>query len=252
MRRRDNRTVVHPSSFRPFHEMLDRYTYVSVRYKLATQSAFIKSLDSYPRPWTSASWGRTNRALSSKDLVGDASHSDHIKQDVLEREITAAGSSLAEWHAYLCTPFTGENEDWGTELAMRRARQVIAKQFAATASEELAKCYKECATQRNRDSKETRRQERLTIFILLLFISFPFWPRIKEGFTPVDTLTEQIYQHSRYGFNGAICRDGWTSHSQSRGTCSHHGGVSYYFSENDYRMTREQARSEAHKRSWLD
>ncbi len=24
---------------------------------------------------------------------------------------------------------------------------------------------------------------------------------------------------------GAICRDGWRSHSTGRGTCSHHGGV---------------------------
>ena len=24
---------------------------------------------------------------------------------------------------------------------------------------------------------------------------------------------------------GAICEDGWVSHSKGRGTCSHHGGV---------------------------
>lgn len=27
---------------------------------------------------------------------------------------------------------------------------------------------------------------------------------------------------------GAICRDGWRSHSTGRGTCSHHGGVAYW------------------------
>jgi hypothetical protein len=27
---------------------------------------------------------------------------------------------------------------------------------------------------------------------------------------------------------GAICRDGWRSYSTGRGTCSHHGGVSYW------------------------
>lgn len=32
---------------------------------------------------------------------------------------------------------------------------------------------------------------------------------------------------------GAICRDGWVSGSTSRGTCSHHGGVSRWVYEKD-------------------
>ncbi len=33
---------------------------------------------------------------------------------------------------------------------------------------------------------------------------------------------------SSFGRTGAICRDGWRSYSTGRGTCSHHGGVSYW------------------------
>ena len=32
--------------------------------------------------------------------------------------------------------------------------------------------------------------------------------------------------------SGAVCNDGWVSNSQGPGTCSHHGGVSYYVYNN--------------------
>ena len=36
--------------------------------------------------------------------------------------------------------------------------------------------------------------------------------------------------HPIYGSqrSGAICNDGWVSHSTGRGTCSHHGGVDHW------------------------
>lgn len=247
-----NRRIPYSTAFRPFHEMLDRYSYVAVRYKLADRTGFTKSLAAYPKSWLTASWRRANSAMIKESFVADSRNDNYINQAVLKHELSVAGDSIDTWYAYLKTPFLAEKWDWDTELAMRRARHQIASQFMGTATAELAKCHNDCTTPKERELKEERRLQRLALFVILIFFSLPFWPRIKEGFTSVDTLTEKIYQESRYGFDGAICRDGWTSHSQGRGTCSHHGGVSYYFSQDDYRMTREQARVEAHKRSWID
>ena len=76
-------------------------------------------------------------------------------------------------------------------------------------------------------------------------------PRIIDGLTPVATLTEKIHEKSKYKFNGAICNDGWTSHSQGRGTCSHHKGVNNYFYKGDYSKTIDECREEALKISWI-
>jgi len=37
---------------------------------------------------------------------------------------------------------------------------------------------------------------------------------------------------------GAICHDGWESHSTGRGTCSWHGGVDHYIDPNEIAIGR--------------
>ena len=32
-----------------------------------------------------------------------------------------------------------------------------------------------------------------------------------------------------YAYSGAVCNDGYISYSTGPGTCSHHGGVKYWF-----------------------
>lgn len=41
-------------------------------------------------------------------------------------------------------------------------------------------------------------------------------------------LTLSIFFISCHKSPGAICNDGWRSHSTGRGTCSWHGGVNHY------------------------
>lgn len=88
----------------------------------------------------------------------------------------------------------------------------------------------------------------LLIFGVVALFSLP---RIIDGFTPVRTLAREYYEDSRYKFSGAICRDGWISHSRGRGTCSHHGGVREYFDEGEHRQTYEECLRRARERSWV-
>lgn len=37
---------------------------------------------------------------------------------------------------------------------------------------------------------------------------------------------------------GAICNDGWRSHSTGSGTCSWHGGIDHYVDPNEIDVTR--------------
>ncbi len=234
------------------HGMLDRYSYVSVRYDLIDRTTFIKSLSPFPKAWLTASWGRSNLILIKENYVKDARKNITINPEILNHEIDSVGSTIEEWYDYLCLPFHENTMDSESEQAIRRAKHVIAEKFLATAKTELDKCYESCNTVKKRNKKDDRRQIVISVIGTVLFFSLPFWSIIKEGFTSAEVLAVRIYEESRYGFNGAICRDGWTSHSRGRGTCSHHGGVGYFISRDDHRLTREQAFVEARKRSWID
>jgi hypothetical protein len=105
------------------------------------------------------------------------------------------------------------------------------------------------------------------IFFLLIIVGLFNITRIIDGFTSVEVLTDKylrqrydninvypitesnlanfIHEETRWSHSGAVCKDGWISHSSGRGTCSHHGGVSHWFSKGDYSKSIEECRKEA-------
>ena len=126
----------------------------------------------------------------------------------------------------------------------------------------------------------------VTAFIIGVFISLlpVLHPIIIDGFTSsdrlvikylkkeftsfnqsqlnIDSLTLLVASLYLYPFNGAVCNDGWISHSQGRGTCSHHGGVNYYFYRGECMKSRsecekeaiellEKIKNKARRRSWI-
>lgn len=95
-----------------------------------------------------------------------------------------------------------------------------------------------------------------SIFIsIIIGINFIVADRpIVYHFYSVDKLTEIFYESksNKYRFNGAKCNDGWTSHSQGSGTCSWHGGVSYYFYKGEYIKTRQECEIKAKRFSWIE
>ena len=91
-----------------------------------------------------------------------------------------------------------------------------------------------------------------TAIIPVIIVGFFFGSRIRDGFTSVDVLTERIYEREIYEFSVSICRDGTTSHSQGRGTCSWHNGVRYKFYKGEHKLTKQECRNLAEERSWID
>jgi len=93
------------------------------------------------------------------------------------------------------------------------------------------------------------------VVIILLSFDFVFAKKpILYHFYTVDKLTEIFYENesNKYQFNGAICNDGWISHSQGRGTCSWHGVVDYYFYIGEYKKTKEECKKDAKRFSWIE
>ena len=113
---------------------------------------------------------------------------------------------------------------------------------------------------------EILKKYKIVFVIFVIIIAFSI-PRIIEGFTTPevllnkylhdkyssikikviteDVLTDFLLENSKYKFSGAICNDGWISHSQGRGTCSHHGGVAYYFYEGNYSKSIDECKKQA-------
>lgn len=91
------------------------------------------------------------------------------------------------------------------------------------------------------------------VFAILIVLGFIASPRIIDGLTSVDTLTERIHEQSKYKYRiGATCNDGWQSQATGRGACSHHGGVKEWIYQTSYKKTWDECKTEARKRSWIE
>jgi hypothetical protein len=71
------------------------------------------------------------------------------------------------------------------------------------------------------------------------------YPSYNFNYVSIEKLSQTFYESEIFRHSGAICRDGWVSHSQGRGTCSHHGGVSYYFSEGSHKYSEVESKQMA-------
>jgi|GEM_PF-3395673 len=105
------------------------------------------------------------------------------------------------------------------------------------------------------ETKKVQRKEKIKVYFKLLLLAILIivvfnLKTIKNGLTPISTLTEQIHENSKRKYNGAICNDGSISRSQGRGTCSHHGGVRYYFYKGEYSKSYKECLIEAKLKSW--
>ena len=96
-------------------------------------------------------------------------------------------------------------------------------------------------------------QQRHTLIGVIVIITITFsLPRVIEGLTPVKILARKYHEDSRYKFSGSLCKDGWKSHSRGRGTCSHHGGIKFYFEKGEYSLTYDECLKKARETSWRE
>ncbi|PSK93493.1 TIR domain-containing protein [Taibaiella chishuiensis] len=124
-----------------------------------------------------------------------------------------------------------------------------------------------CLTRKNRDEHgladaivEKLNQQPVRRFVLLFLAWFAHRLRrnttiallaggglflFRDTLTPVDILTQRIYERNTRRVEGSVCGDGAFSERQGRGSCSHHGGVARKVDTVLHDKTMEDCRREA-------
>ncbi len=165
---------------------------------------------------------------------------DNLSQ--VDKKLKQFDNDTGKLYHYLNSHFDAKQLKLADENAERRIRNILASKYVDIVSKQVSK-----------SSSSTKRFGSFKVILIIVgLVSLFFIPRIIEGLTPVDVLTEKIHEKSKYKFNGSVCNDGHISHSQGRGTCSWHKGVKYKFYKGDYKKTIDECRTEAIKLSWRD
>lgn len=236
--------------------VLENAARVSCRYGLLTERDFVWVLFPIPKQWSSSAFAKARNRIKGTDRIEDCKQDLHIDRGhfyELERSTPEEPGAILEILDSSCDL---PSMRWQEELATRRYRNRLAWKYICTSIDETHGLYaqhqKEIAEHKEAAEKREKRFRKVLFLCLCIAIAvYQFGPSVVDGLTPVEVLTRKIYEDSRFRYDGSICRDGWISGSQGRGTCSHHGGVSREFYKGEYRMTIEQARVLATERSWL-
>ena len=196
-------------------------------------------------------WTFGQRKIQNREIIKDASNISVDETNEANEKAVKFDKSIEGLFRYLNSEFDVKKLKLTDENIERRLRQILAETYIGKISNEVL----ELSIKDNSSVKSktvTFFGKFKVAFIILGIIGVFATPRIIDGLTPVDVLTDKIHEKSKYEFNGSICNDGTTSHSQGRGTCSWHGGVDYKFYKGEYKKTIEECRKEALKLSWRD
>jgi len=256
-------------------ELIIQAAIVFRKCNLGDKDLFKLVLSKYPITIIEESWNLALNEIQNREIVKDANTSLSEWQLNRINEIVNNFSKIPnDQYRFLISPFNPKDFNLSDEVIQRRIRHIIAEKYLEYIINELNKVHL------NRYNIFFKRVEffiitlarRIFRFILISFgiltvIAIIFSNAIIQGLTPPEKLlnkylesqypliderpiTENVlanyfHENSKYEFSGAVCNDGWISHSQGRGTCSHHGGIQYYFYEGQYSKTIEECKSNA-------
>jgi len=231
-------------------DKLDSCALIIRKYDLGDRVYFFSKFPGMNRETLETAWNFGLQKIQNREIIKDASDLRSDDLEIVTNKLSAFDNNPPErLYYYLNTEFDVKQLKLKDENIERRLRHSLADTFIKLQSAELSEnLIKEKRPISWRVKNLLKKS--LYIFIILVIIGLIKLPRIINGFTPVSVLTEKIHEKSKYKFNGAICNDGWTSHSQGSGTCSHHDGVDYYFYKGEYSKTIEECRKEAEEISW--
>jgi hypothetical protein len=220
------------------------------KYNLGDKAYFIDTFKDIDMSLKDCAWGLGEKKIQNKEIIKDASSIEIQDEQSAQNRFDSFEKNSNKIYAYLKSNFDVKELKLREENIERRFRHLLAKKYLQL---EVSNIF-EIEEKRKMPFKEKFAifvANNLFLILIIGVIGYFTAPRIIDGFTPVDTLTERIHEKSKYKFSGAICNDSWTSHSQGQGTCSHHDGVNYYFDKDDYSKSIEQCREEAIRISWL-
>jgi hypothetical protein len=196
-------------------------------------------------------WTLALKEIQNREIIKDTSQLSSADIEQVNKKVIGFDTNSQTFLHYLKSNFDVRELKLTDENIERRTRNLIAHRYLELVEKEVSELS---VNSKNSFKSKTGAffNKFKAAFIILGIVGVFATPRIIDGLTPVDILTEKIHENSKYKFNGSICNDGHTSHSQGRGTCSWHGGVNYKFYKGDYSKTIEECREEAIKLSWRD
>lgn len=238
---------------------LERYSLISRKYNLKNKADYLTSFSKIDVEILENAWLHGLKEIRHEEIIKDASCNFTIEQKSIinNRSIVMMLKNHQKIYSYLNSSFEPKKLKLSDENIERRFRYNIAIKYLQLIELEIDQLRKEQLLP-NKAKKIVLNaydsiKAPISIFICILLISSPFWfSTVRDGLTSVEKLTVRIHEKSKYTFDGAICNDGWVSHSQGRGTCSWHDGVDFYFYDGEYGKSIEECRKEAIKKSWRD
>ena len=229
-------------------DKLNAVALVCRKYNLLDKATFFQKFSKFDIASLQTAWDFSLSKIQNRDIVKDAKDISINERDAAIAYVKAVGHTESLVYSYLLKPFHPEALQLSDEKIERRVRHFLAVQYL----DEQAGVMSSSVRPSNHIPKSVKEQTwKLRHFLLVLVaIASIFTPRVIDGVTPVNSLAERIQEKSKHKFSGAICNDGWTSHSQGKGTCSWHGGVSYYFYKGAPSKSWEECLVEAKQKSW--
>ena len=238
------------------NESLQTCAFIIRKYNLGDKNFFFKYFPHCDPSTLESAWMKGESKVHSRDVIKDALNLDSSLHQLAIEKFAYFDTNQERILAYLKSDFNVRALKLNKERIERRLRHLLAEFYIRREANPTS--LKHFTNKKSRiyfPNKKTKTYFSRPIHYWLLFIGISLLfatPRIIDGFTRADILANKIYNRNLRKSNGAICRDGSKSASQGRGTCSHHGGVSYYFYKGEPTKSREECEIESKRRSWID
>ncbi len=228
---------------------LERYCLINRKYQLNNKNHYLNTFSFLEKADLEKAWALSYEKIQNHEIIKDVKDLPiEYEYEILNR-LKDFNFNRHELYFYLFRKFDVKSLKLRDEQIERRIRNILALRHQNIIINEIEKTIKD-------DKIYSIRRKIASIagylFFSALVIAIFFGSIIRDGFTPVDVLTEKIYKKEIYLFDGSICRDGSISRSQGRGTCSWHKGVRKKFFKGEPKYTKKECRVMAIKRSWVD
>lgn len=230
-------------------DKLNRYCLINRKYQLLDESQFLSEFPNIESEYLKKAWKYSLDKIQNYEVIKDAKELPTGGEKIISNRLHRFNFNSSDLYYYLNSKFDVKELKHEDEIIERRLRITLAVRHQNILSSEINNLKRR---QKLNEIKDKIVSGFKVIIIPLLIIGFLFGSRIRDGFTSVDVLTERIYEREIYEFNGSVCRDGWISNSQGRGTCSWHNGVRFKFYKGQHKYSKKECREMAKQRSWIE
>jgi hypothetical protein len=254
------------------------------KFNLGDKKYFESKFKEFDKNRLDTAWDRSQKQIQHKEIIKNATSLTFYEYKLITEITTTFGNNIKKIYERLNSRFDVSELKYSEENVERRVRNILALYFLEYTKYEINELLE--IKSKTFKSKVLALANKLKFVLIALgligLFSIPKiingltlpenllneylhekYPSIKNDVINVSLLTGFLHENSKYKFNGAKCNDGSTSHSQGRGTCSHHNGVNHYFYAGEYGRSyddckriaiseMEELRKKAYAVSWRD